>query len=285
MQDPIAPITIALIGVTVYLSWRGFKNGAFFDKYSFRIDSILGRKEYYRVISSGFLHADLPHLIFNAFCFYSFGEGVELIFGKAALLSIYFLSLVGGGLLSLLIHRNHHDYTAVGASGAVSGIIFASIFLLPGGSVMLFLIPIPIPAAIFAILYTVISIYGIRTQKGNIGHGAHLGGAITGMLVTAALYPQAVKASPLLFAFIMVLTVGFLAFTFKTQLFGFSIGTSVSKHSFTRPGSIDHKQRAQMRSELDRLLQKVNEVGLGGLSRQEKKRLNFISKKLREDEK
>ena len=285
MQDPIAPITIALIGVTVYLSWRGFKNGAFFDKYSFRIDSILGRKEYYRVISSGFLHADLPHLIFNAFCFYSFAEGIELLFGKAALLSIYFLSLVGGGLLSLLIHRNHHDYTAVGASGAVSGIIFASIFLLPGGSVMLFLVPIPIPAAIFAILYTVISIYGIRTQKGNIGHDAHLGGAITGMVVTAALYPQAVKASPLLFAFIMVLTVGFLAFTFKTQLFGFRIGTSVSKHSFTRPGSIDHKQRAQMRSELDRLLQKVNEVGLGGLSRQEKKRLNFISKKLREDEK
>ena len=225
MQDPIAPITIALIGVTVYLSWRGFKNGAFFDKYSFRIDSILGRKEYYRVISSGFLHADLPHLIFNAFCFYSFAEGIELLFGKAALLSIYFLSLVGGGLLSLLIHRNHHDYTAVGASGAVSGIIFASIFLLPGGSVMLFLIPIPIPAAIFAILYTVISIYGIRTQKGNIGHDAHLGGAITGMVVTAALYPQAVKASPLLFAFIMVLTVGFLAFTFKTQLFGFRIGT------------------------------------------------------------
>ena len=123
MQDPIAPITIALIGVTVYLSWRGFKNGAFFDKYSFRIDSILGRKEYYRVISSGFLHTDLPHLIFNAFCFYSFAEGIELLFGKAALLSIYFLSLVGGGLLSLLIHRNHHDYTAVGASGAVSGII------------------------------------------------------------------------------------------------------------------------------------------------------------------
>ena len=210
--------TIIVIGVTVAISYKGFGDRRFFERLMFQVEGIRGYRQYYRMVSSGFVHANGPHLFFNMFCFYSFGENIEHYYGWPLLLGIYAASLVGGSLLALAIHRNHGDYSAVGASGAVSGVLFASIFLLPGGSIMMMFLPIPIPASVFAVGYTVVSIYGIKSQQGNIGHEAHLGGAITGLLLIALLYPRAVLYSLWLFLLILAIVLGFFGFLFKEQL-------------------------------------------------------------------
>ncbi|MFC1766747.1 rhomboid family intramembrane serine protease, partial [Planctomycetota bacterium] len=214
--QPVA--TLAVIIATVITSYRGFTDQRVLERYMFQVEGILGYRQYYRILSSGFMHANGPHLFFNMFCFYSFGQSIERYFGWPLLLGIYAASLIGGSLLALAIHRNHGDYCAVGASGAVSGILFASIFLLPGGSVMLMFLPIPIPASVFAIGYTAVSIYGIKSQRGNIGHDAHLGGAITGLLLIALLYPRAVLHSLGLFLLILALVLGFFGYYFRQQL-------------------------------------------------------------------
>ena len=118
-----------------------------------------------------------------------------MIYGPRTLLLIYFSSILGGSLLSLFIHR-HHDYRALGASGGVCGVIFASIFLLPGSSITMFPLPIGIPAYLYAVLFLVGSCIAHRRRSDNIGHDAHLGGAIIGLLVAAALYPKLIFAAP-----------------------------------------------------------------------------------------
>ena len=126
---------------------------------------------------------------------YLFGSTIERFLGARDFLTIYFGSIVGGSLLSLLIHRRH-DYRAYGASGGVCGIIFAHIFLFPGGSISFFPFPYGIPSWLYAICFMLGSFYGMKAQRDNIGHDAHLGGAILGLLITAALQPWIVRRSP-----------------------------------------------------------------------------------------
>ena len=121
-----------LIIVTVLFSYAGFSNGSFFNRYEFEIEKNLIYREYRRLISSGFLHVGWTHLILNMLSLYAFYGSVESSLGSIFLLLVYFTSLVGGNLFALYIHRNHGNYSAVGASGAVSGIIFAAIALFPG---------------------------------------------------------------------------------------------------------------------------------------------------------
>jgi membrane associated rhomboid family serine protease len=163
------------------------------------------------LVTSGFLHGDWPHLIWNMLALYSIGNAVELGVGRAHYLLIYLGGILGGNLLSLWIHR-HQDYQAYGASGGVCGIIFASVFLFPGSKFYFFLVPVGIPGWLFAIVFPVASVYFLRAQRDNIGHDAHLGGAICGLLITAGLYPQVVNYNPLLFAAILVICIGLLAY-------------------------------------------------------------------------
>src|SRR5256886_3561690 len=116
-------ITFLLIVVTCVFSYQGFKSFTFERKYIFSPEAILAGKQYHRLVSSAFLHADWRHLIFNMVSLYLFGSGLELFLGKAQFLLVYFGSIVGGDLLSLYVHR-HHVYYAYGASGGVSGVIF-----------------------------------------------------------------------------------------------------------------------------------------------------------------
>jgi len=212
--QPLAPGVLAIIVIAGFVTYLGFTLRGFMEQYLFSPYEILRKKEYYRLVTSGFLHADWFHFGFNAFTFYSFGTGIELVYGLPYLLIIFFASVIGGNLLSLWLHRNH-EYQALGASGGVCGIIYASIFLLPGGSVYLFLIPIPIPAYIYAVLFLFISIYGIQAARDNIGHDAHLGGAIVGLLVTTALQPAIVKHSPVLYAVVLAISAGAFLYFWK----------------------------------------------------------------------
>lgn len=205
MNEPIAMANAVIIALTVVVSYLGLQNPPFTAYYLFSSKDIVEGKEYYRILTSGFFHADWAHLLFNMFSLWSFGRYIELIFGSWFFLVIYIAGILGGNLVSLVLHR-HEPYRALGASGGVCGIIFASIFLLPGGSVMMFFIPYPIPSWLFAILFVLFSFYGARNQLGNIGHDAHLGGAIIGLLLTTILKPSIVTESPLLYAAIMGIT-------------------------------------------------------------------------------
>lgn len=129
-------IGLILIIANIVFSYKGFTNETFFDGYKFEVDRILINKDYKRLVTSGFLHVSWTHLIFNMLSLYAFSGLIESNLGGLKFLIIYFVSLVGDDLLSLFVHRNHGDYNSVGASGAVCGIIFASIALFPGmGSV------------------------------------------------------------------------------------------------------------------------------------------------------
>ncbi|WP_318345006.1 rhomboid family intramembrane serine protease [Flagellimonas baculiformis] len=181
--------TIAIIAANVLVSLRGFNDTAFFDRYKFSIGGIqAGQRE--RMATSGFLHVDISHLFFNMFTLYFFANVVINWFGPGKFLIIYFVSLLGGSLLALFFHKDEPFYSAVGASGAVTGILYAAILLNPDMQLGIMFIPIPLPAYVLGIAYLLYSIYGMRSRLGNIGHTAHFGGAIGGYATTLLFRPE-----------------------------------------------------------------------------------------------
>mgnify|MGYP000906695664 FL=1 len=179
-------VTIIIIAANVIISYKGFGDFGFFEKYKFNVGA-LRRGEQFRLFSSGFLHIDNAHLFFNMFSLYFFADIVINDLGIFSFLIIYIGSLLLGNLLSLYFHKDEYHYSAVGASGAVMGIIYSAILLQPGMSLYMFFIPIPIPAYLFGIGYLLYSIYGMKNRVGNIGHDAHFGGAIGGYVITLIL--------------------------------------------------------------------------------------------------
>ncbi|WP_222984252.1 rhomboid family intramembrane serine protease [Flagellimonas meishanensis] len=181
--------TIAIIAANVLVSLRGFNDSVFFDRYKFNIGSIrAGQRE--RTVTSGFLHVDISHLFFNMFTLYFFANVVINWFGPGKFLIIYFISLIAGSLLALFFHKDEPHYSAVGASGAVTGVLYAAILLYPEMQLGIMFIPIPLPAYVLGIAYLLYSIYGMRSRLGNIGHTAHFGGAIGGYAVTLLFKPE-----------------------------------------------------------------------------------------------
>ncbi|MES2811045.1 MAG: rhomboid family intramembrane serine protease [Bacteroidota bacterium] len=169
---------LAIIGFTVLFSYKGFNDLTFFRKNEFHIGSIRAGEQY-RMLTSGFLHGDWAHLFFNMFTLYMFAPVVIFNFGALSFVLIYLVSLVAGSLLTLSFHNNDFNYRAIGASGAVIGIVYSSILLEPNVEFYGF-----IPAPIFGVLYLLGSIYGMKAKNDNIGHVAHFGGAIGGYTTT-----------------------------------------------------------------------------------------------------
>ena len=181
--------TIAIMAANVLVSLKGFNDNIFFERYKFGVGAIqAGQKE--RMLTSGFLHVDLSHLFFNMFTLYFFADVVIDWFGPGKFVILYFISLVAGSLLALYFHKSEPYYTAVGASGAVTGILYSAILLEPGMRLGIMFIPIPLPAYVLGILYLFYSIYGMKKRLGNIGHTAHFGGAIGGYVVTLLFRPE-----------------------------------------------------------------------------------------------
>lgn len=174
---------IVIIAVNALISFKAFDDQYFFRKYEFHIGSIRSG-ENFRMVSSAFLHVDIAHLAFNMITLYFFAPVVINFLGTPLFLLVYFGSLICGSLLTLQFHKNDYHYRAVGASGAVTGVLYAAILLRPDMSLYFFFIPIPIPAYIFGIGYLLYSIYGMKAKRDNIGHTAHFGGAIGGYAIT-----------------------------------------------------------------------------------------------------
>jgi len=190
-------ITWIIILLTSAISIPAFSNRAFFDKMKFNAFIIKENKQWYRFISYGLIHADWMHLLINMFVLYSFGEQVEMMFiyifglkGTILFLILYVTAIFISAYPSYEKHKNNSWYNAVGASGAVSAILFSSILLLPSSKIYLLFIPFPIPAVIFGILYLIYSAYMAKKAVDNIGHDAHFWGAIYGLTFPIVLKPS-----------------------------------------------------------------------------------------------
>ena len=186
----IALVTLAVIAANALVSIKGFNDISFFERYKFGIGQIqAGQKE--RMITSGFLHVDIAHLFLNMFTLFFFADVVVAWFGSVKFLLLYFVSLLAGSLLALYFHRNEYYYSAVGASGAVTGVLYAAILLQPNDPLYFIFLPtVGIPAYILGVGYLLYSIYGMKKRVGNIGHTAHFGGAVGGYVTTLLFKPD-----------------------------------------------------------------------------------------------
>lgn len=182
-------LTIILIATITVTTIYAFNHADFFNKFSFNVGAIKNKKEYYRIITSAFIHVDYTHLVFNMFTLFSFAEFVETGYSSIVVFSSFLFSVIGGGLFSLFYNRKNDYYSAVGASGGVCGVIYSSIFLMESGSVYIMFIPIPIPDYVYAVSFILVSHYLMKKGNDNIGHDAHLGGAFTGVIYAISVIP------------------------------------------------------------------------------------------------
>lgn len=276
-------LTLLLCLVTSGVSLWAFKDRTVLDRLMFRPEAILRYGQWDRLLSSALIHADGKHLLFNMLSLYLFGSGLEAAFGPLVLAVIYVASVLGGSLISLYLHR-HHDYSALGASGGVCGVIFAAIFMMPGLGVGMFLIPISVPGPVYAIGYLGWTFYAMRRQIGNIGHDAHFGGAITGLILAAIITPHNCLASPVMFTIACGISLSGLVVVAKNPLGlpgGFlSFGKSKPDGGL-RPAR-DYQEavaRTRGRDEVDRILEKITAKGIQSLTAKERETLAAASKK------
>lgn len=193
-------MTYFFIGITVLISYMAFNQQEVFSKLQLNPYQVFHRKEWYRLITHGFVHVDWMHLIINMFVLFSFGQGVERLFSDLEdagyirfyqiwYTGFYISAIVIASLLTVFKHRNNYHYNSVGASGAVSAVVFFFIFFAPYTKLLLFLI-LPIPGILFGVAYLIYSQYMSRRSNDNINHDAHFVGAVYGFL-----FPLIIKVS------------------------------------------------------------------------------------------
>jgi len=182
-------LTISIILLTSLISFTAFSNQKVLDDLIFYPPAITNRNQWYRFITSGLIHADIMHLLFNMYSFYLFGDLVEKTFvqifgesGKLIYIILYVVSLIVCLLPTYFQNQNNYHYRSLGASGAVSAVIFAGIFLYPTMGMGIFPIPFHIPGFVFGPLYLILSAYLAKKGHGNINHSAHIWGAIFGIV-------------------------------------------------------------------------------------------------------
>jgi membrane associated rhomboid family serine protease len=185
-------VALLIFVVTIAASLAGlYGNRRIIDRSLFRPYEFLRKKQYASVISSGFVHADLPHLIFNMMTFYFFAFPLEKQIGSVRFAALYLLGLVVSDVGTFLKHRDDPQYASLGASGAISAVLFAAIVYFPWMELFIIPIPLPIPAPLFAVAYVGYSWWSARQARGRVNHDAHLGGALFGLLFVLLTDPGA----------------------------------------------------------------------------------------------
>jgi len=191
-------LTYLIIGITSIVSYVCFGRQDLVNKLSFNSYAIFKRKEWFRLITHGFVHADMTHLLINMFTFWSFGTYIESVFlqlgfGRWGFLGLYFGGMIFSSLYDLVKYRDNIYYQSIGASGAVSAVLFSSILFAPWSKILLFAI-IHIPGIVFGVLYLIYCQYMAKRSSDNVNHNAHFYGALFGLLFPALLHPPLIKS-------------------------------------------------------------------------------------------
>jgi membrane associated rhomboid family serine protease len=190
------PVTLVIIAITCVVSVIGFSNPRLVDRLILWPPAITRSKEYWRLATCGFIHADVAHLFFNMFTLYFFGGFMERFLvpyiGEIGFVAFYIGGIVLSILPSYLQHRNDSQYRSLGASGAVSAVLFAFVLLRPWTTIYVFVVPVP--AIIFGVLYIAYTIYMDRQRADRINHSAHLWGALYGIVFTILIEPRVLPA-------------------------------------------------------------------------------------------
>jgi membrane associated rhomboid family serine protease len=186
------PVTSIILLVTVLTSIYAFNDHNLYGKFMLHPYSVSRRYKVYTLITSGFIHADWMHLIFNMITLFSFGPTLERTIGSLNFGIIYFLSLIASDIPSVLKHKDDIRYNSLGASGAISAVLFSCILFFPFSTMMIFPLPIPIWAIVFGPLYLLYCVYAAKQAGDNINHDAHFFGALSGLIITVILVPGAI---------------------------------------------------------------------------------------------
>ncbi len=186
-------VGLLIILSVVVVSIAAFSNQVLMQRLILSPLRVTKNGEYYRMLTAGWVHGDGAHLLFNMLSLYFFAGTVERLLGTAQFLLLYVSAVVVGFVPTVLSHKNQADYRSLGASGAVSAVIFSAIAMNPGLTMYLMFIPIPIPGWLFGVAYLAYSAYSSRHRHDNINHDAHFTGAIYGVVATFVLAPRLVS--------------------------------------------------------------------------------------------
>jgi membrane associated rhomboid family serine protease len=189
-RAPAAALLLAAMAVASLLGL--YVAPSIIERCLFRPHALVPQRQYPTIVTGAFVHADLPHLLFNAFTFWVFGFGLERRMGTAPFVGLYAFGLLISSLGTWVKHRHDPGYATLGASGAILAVLFASIVYAPGQSIFILPIPVPIPAPLFAVAYLAYTVYASRQRRGRINHDAHLGGALAGIAYVALTDPAAI---------------------------------------------------------------------------------------------
>lgn len=187
-ETPVATIIFLL---TIITSIYAFNNANIYGKLMLHPYSVAKKQNIYQLLSSGLIHKDWPHLIFNMLTYYFFAFNLERILGHWQFAAVYIGSLILCDIPSINKHKNDFMYHSLGASGAVCGVLFSYILFFPFTKLIIFPIPIPIPAVLYGGLFLLYSSFLAKKQNDNINHDAHFYGALSGIIITAILVPNA----------------------------------------------------------------------------------------------
>jgi membrane associated rhomboid family serine protease len=181
-----------IFGITLLVSLLGLWTAPWIvEQNLFRPFWLLPRRQYWTAFSSGFVHADLGHLLFNSITYWFFAFPLQRLIGSPRFLALYFVGLLASNTGTYFKHRRDPDYACLGASGAILAVLFASIVYFPRQSIMIMPIPLPIPAPLFAVGYLAYTFFAARAQRGRINHDAHFDGALAGLAFVAVTEPSA----------------------------------------------------------------------------------------------
>lgn len=271
-MDHTGVVSTVLLVLTFFATYKAFITPAYYEKYLFWVDGIMYKREFYRLISSGFLHVNWLHLGFNMLALLSFGNEVEALLGHAYFVILYFLSMICGNLLALWVNKGQGDYRAVGASGAISGILASFMLYFPTAKIGMILLPFTVPAWLFGLAFVLISIIGMERQKDNIGHEAHLGGLIAGILFTVIFNPVLLVTK---WWFVLLLLVPsalfFFWFRIRREILYYE-GWDLDPGIRTWGGNALTKEQ-----EINAILDKINQKGMDSLTFKERKRLKELT--------
>ena len=274
-------IAFFIIIANLCATYLGLISPCFFDKYSFSVYGISQKKEYKRIITSGFLHVNLTHLLFNLVTLFWFSYALESALGMLAFFIIYFVSLTAGNLFALYVYRNHFDYQSASSTAAISGVVFSTLALFPGMKLSLYILPFYIPAWPVAIVYVLYSIYGIQSPKNNTNREAHLAGGIMGIVAATLMFPSkmAVNYFPVLLIIIPTCILLFLIIT-RPAFLHLERPFPLFQKSNTNhtPDEILYTHKNNKEIELDDILDQINEKGFDSLTKKEIEKLQELSK-------